>query len=258
MANGAYSFDGSNDGISFSHPSAFDGLTKLTAAMWIDPTASAFYDVLLACIGDFGTGAGNNTGFGIQHSGSDETSLFLVARNLSSSQKVKSGVLTSGIYQPIWIVYDGTQATATNRLRAWVSGSEITSWDTDSNDFPTSLGTNDQLLTLGYDVESGPTLFSHGKIADVGLLFGRAITDGTIASHAAGMSIGNYVQSGDLWCSFRVDQNDENGGRTGTLVDVPTLVNGPSLTFPGGSAVKARRSSRGTLGINLGVSRFGR
>lgn len=258
MANGAYNFDGGNDGINYANIAALHGVSQLTIAYWINPTSSTFYDVIMSCIGSPTSGAGNMTGFNVQHPASDATALYLAFRNGSSTpEKVTNGgVLSTGSFQPVWIVFDGTQGTATNRVRLWVSGTEITSWSSDTADFPTTLGTNDQKFCIGYDEESGsPTLFSHGLYADVGLLFGRAITDGTIASHAAGMSIGNYVQAGDFWASFRVDQNDENGSRTGTLVDVPTLSTGPSLTFPGGGGKVTKNTRSHRLGVALGIKR---
>lgn len=259
MANGAYNFDGGNDGINFAHIAALDGVSKLTIAFYINPTASSFYDSIMSGIGAPTSGAGNNTGFNIQHPAADATALYLAFRNGGGGpEKVTNGgVLTTGSFQPVWIVYDGTQGTATNRLRLWVSGTEIVSWASDTADFPTTLGTNDQKFTIGYDEEGGsPALFSHGLYADVGVLFGRAIIDGTIASHAGGMSIGNYVTTGDLWCSFRVNQNDENGARTGTLVDAPTLSTGPSLTFPGGGGGKVTLNTRShRLGVGIGIKR---
>jgi Concanavalin A-like lectin/glucanases superfamily len=257
MANGAYSFDGSNDGINFAHIAALDGATKLTIAFYIYPVASNFYDALLTGIGAATTGAGNSTGFQILHPAADATALYLACRNgATSNEKVTGGgVLTSAAWNPVWMVYDGTQGTADNRLRLWIAGTEIVSWASDTADFPTSLGTNDQKLTLGYDEESGsPGLFSNGRLADVGLLFGRAVTDGTIASHAAGMSIGNYVAAGDFWASFRVNQNDENASRTGTLVDAPSLTTGPTLTYPGAGGVVYTQLERGVRGLNRGLT----
>jgi len=212
-------------------------------------TNSTFFGYLLGQVGNTGSGSGNNTGFGILQNSTDATSIFLATRdNSSSPEKIKSGVLSTSAFVAVWVAYDGTQGTVTNRLRLWIAGTEITTWDTDSNDFPTALGTTDQPFTIGVGEGS---LFNACTIADVGLLFGRAVTDGTIASHAGGMSIGNYVQSGDLWCSFRVDQNDENGGRAGTLLDAPTLTTGPSLTYPGGGGVTKRVHRR--RGIQLGT-----
>jgi len=256
MANGAYNFDGSNDGINWAHISSLNGVTKLTIAFWINSTSSTFYDMILSCIGAATSGAGNTTGFGVQHPASDATALYLAFRNGSSTpEKVTNGgVLSTGTWTAVWVVYDGTQASATDRVRLWISGTEITSWASNTADFPTSLGTNDQRFCLGYDEESGsPTLFSHGLYADVGLLFGRAVTDGTIASHASGMSIGNYVTTGDFWASFRTNQNDENGSRTGTLVDAPVLSTGPSLTFPGGGGKASKNIHQIRLGTNLGI-----
>lgn len=232
MANGAYSFDGVDDGISFSHISTVDGATKLTTAFWVKPISSPFYGYFLAQVGANTSGAGNQTGFGCLQTNTDNTSLFVHARNNdSTAEKSKTGLLSTSIFQPVWVVYDGTQGTVTNRLRVWISGTEITSWGVDSNNFPSSIGTCDRPFTIGLGEGS---LFSNCIVSDVGLLFGRAITDSTIASHAGGMSIGNYVAAGDFWASFRVDQHDENGSRTGTLLSAPTLTTGPTLTYPGG------------------------
>lgn len=227
---GAYAFDGVDDLISYPHLSETDGASRLTISAWIYPISGGGYKYLLGGIGNNGGGAGASAGFGVQqYSGID--TLYLAFRG-SGTERGKANAFTAEAWNHLWIVYDGTQAAA-SRLRAWVNGSQITSFDVNGADEPTSLNTHDQPFTLAYG-EGWSGSYSQCRLADIGILFGRAVTDGsTISAVAGGSSVGHYVQTGDFWASFRVNGNDENGGRAATISGA-TLVDGPSLTYPSG------------------------
>src|ERR1051326_9032135 len=143
MANGAYAFDGVNDGLNFAHISTLNGATKLTIAMWVYPIATGAFGCLISHIGAATSGAGNTTGFAVLHNSTDASSLFLAFRNGASTntKTTNTGVLTLNAWNAVFIVYDGTQGTAANRVRLWIGGTEITSWATNTADFPANLAT---------------------------------------------------------------------------------------------------------------------
>jgi hypothetical protein len=222
----AYEFDGSNDSISYGHLSEFDGLDKVTISAWIYPIATDFYDAFFAQMA-----SGGANGFEILNESADEDDLFISFRNGGTTpQKAKRGILTPSAWNHIWIVYDGTQASDGDRVKLWVGGSAVTSWDIDTGSWPTTIG-NSGAAALTIGAEDG-SLYNNCRVADVGFLIGRTVTDGTIASCAGGQSIGFYVVSGDLWMKLLYSPDDINDSHTGT-VSGATIVAGPSLTYPG-------------------------
>lgn len=239
----AFAPNGSTGTVTYPHPGALNNLAQMTLAFVLNASASTFYDTLIQCQGANISGSGNSTGFAILHPAADPTALFLAYRNNSTSpEKVtQTGVITTGADTRVWVTYDGGQGTATNRLRLWLGGTEIVSWASDTADFPTDLGVNDQPLVLGSD--GAGSLFSSTILSDVTLFIGRAITDpAVIAAHANSYSGGNFVRSGDIWIPAVRDLNDRFGlvGTTSGGVSVTTH---PRIVMP-----YARQSARWTTG----------
>jgi hypothetical protein len=228
MANGAYAFDGIDDVISYAHLASLDGATAFTVSTWIyvDSSTSGTFGFYLDMIDR----SGAEQGVAVAHwtfSGQPLTEFAAISSNSGSSVDNR-GTLTADAWNHLWWAYDGTQ-TITNRNYILINGSGGT-----GGTAPAAIGSGAELLRLGNSADNFPILC---QLADVGILFGRSVRDGTGALCAAGMSIGNYVTTGDFWASFRVNANDENGGRAAT-VSGAVLSTGPSLTFPGGGTTQ--------------------
>lgn len=235
MGVGAALFNGLTDGLSFANLAAANGAAKMTLKYWIKPINNPFFGYFFGQVGGNGTGTGNVSGFGALQSGTDNTSLFDIFRNNdNSAEKSDTGLLSTAGFQPVWTVIDGTQGTVTNRLKTWINNSPIT-FGTDSNNFPTTIGTTDQPFTVGFAEIS---LANNFAIADFTIKFGVADTNATnISDHAAGKSGGNDLAAGDVWLSFLSNFDDVNRSITPTITGSPTIITGPSLTYPGGPLI---------------------
>lgn len=230
MANSAFEFNGSNAQVSYSHVTQFDGISKLTISLWVYPIDAGFY-------GAFAAQTDGNNGFEIMNESGTEQNLFLSFRNGSNvPQRVKNSVLTASAWNHIWIVYDG------GAPRTWVNGVEITTWNIDTGSWPATLGSNSSPLTLGAE---NSAFFNNCRIKDPGFLIGRAVTDSTtIAGASSNMSVGNYLEAGDLWADTR-NNPPSMTGYTATVTNATHIDDGPALTYPsggGGGAIAALAS----------------
>jgi hypothetical protein len=162
----AIGFDGVDDKIDYAnHLTAFDGATKLTISVWVYPQNGGnnfgyWIDAMGAASGE-----GNTHGWAVLRDGADETTLFLAFRNASSTESATApnGTLTADTWKHVYIVYDGTQAAANDRVKLWVNGSTVSL--TYFGTQPSSLGTTDQAVRLG----SGESLFGKGRLAELGI-----------------------------------------------------------------------------------------
>ncbi len=224
----AYRFttSGSNKDINYGDADGFDGIDKLTVAFRYYPTSQTNYDVLVTKSVD------SNNGFQILTDAGKDESLFIGFRNGGGTgSKYKNAAFTLNAWSAVWIVYDGTQPTATDRGRAWVNGTEITAWDF-SNDFPATIGANAGALCFGSQNSAGYYL-TDGRLAGVGLFVGAAITNaGVIGAHADGQEPIHWAGLGlTHYMPLVRHANDIVGGLVGT-VNGATVIDHPRIIVP--------------------------
>lgn len=209
---------GGSDQISYGHVSELDGAAAATFLLRVYPINTSFYGAFLAQM------SGGTDGVEILNESATEEHLFLGFRNGSSGpQKVARNVLTANAWNALWIVYPGGSP------RAWIGSTEVGSWDVDTGGWPATLGTSTAPLTLGGEDGS---LFNECRIADVAILFGRAVTDqALITAYANGASAQHFVRAGDF-CAPLVRSQHDLFGRTGTLTNT-SVVEHPRIVMRG-------------------------
>lgn len=237
----AFAPNGTDGTVTYPHPSALDNLAQMSIAFVLNANSSFFYDTLIQCQGNDTSGTGNATGFAVLHNASDPTALFLAFRNNNTNpaKVTNTGAVTANTDTPAWVVFDGTQGVASDRVRLWLYGTEITTWSADTADHSASIGLNDQPLVLGSN--GAGSLFSSTILSDVTLFIGRVITDQSIISaHANGYSAGHFVRSGDIWIPAVRDFNDRFG-LVATSSGGVTVAPHPRIVMPSQSARTTRK-----------------
>lgn len=119
-------------------------------------------------------GASDATYTDIVFSSSDQ----IAVRGTVTNWRITTAVFRDpSAWYHIVVALDTTQATAANRVRVYVNGSEITAFGTSNNPaLNADLGINQAALhALGRDVAGGPTFFD-GHMAHVYLIDGQALT----------------------------------------------------------------------------------
>ncbi len=216
-----------SDKIVYPHLSALDGATMVTTSFWVFPvTTTTSYDAILGQIGASGSGPGNTTGFQILHHINDARRLFIACRNNSASpaEQYSDTTLVLNVWNHVIVQYDGTQATATDRIRVWVNNTEV-SGITVGTSTPTSLGTTDQPFQIGNSSEGGGSLFWSGRLADVVVWTGLTLTAAERTALYAGARISTIQPAAQVFRDEMLDnatpQNvitAEAGTTTGTVV----------------------------------------
>jgi len=133
-------FDGTDDYHSTpNHADWGAGLTRLTAAMWLRPTASDTNQRTFLMKGLYGSPYdwtfayqwtptfGNVRCFVVNGGGDNGTNFY----------DTSSGGVTANVWQHVIVVYDGTQGTAGNRIRVYLNGNLMTGSATGT--LPTAL-----------------------------------------------------------------------------------------------------------------------
>ena len=135
----------------------------------------------------------------------------------------------------IVIAFDSTQATAANRIKLYVNGSEITSFSTDNRTLVTQNGdfgvNNTSAHNIGREAFSGGRSYFNGYIADIYFLDGVATTPSTFAETDATTGAwnpkafsGSYGTQG-----WHLDFAD-NSSNTATTLGKDTSGNGNNWT----------------------------
>lgn len=167
----SYSFDGVNDKITYQHISLFDNPEdKCSISFWVKPdaTPTTGWAFMLS------QQASNSlNGWVIQHYSSEETyPAFHFRNNTTDPFQYKVNALSAGSWSHVFVTYDGSQS-AENRVKAWVNGTSLAPLNGTQYSSST-LGTT----TVDFEIGArGSELWWKGKIAEVAMWIGEAITD---------------------------------------------------------------------------------
>lgn len=102
---------------------------KFAISAWVKPTTGA--DMILINRGDGSTAAGSE--FNIQITAGRTVSFVVWIGSGSARITTTSAVITSATWNHIYVTFDSTNATAGDRMRMWINGTEITSFSVDTN-----------------------------------------------------------------------------------------------------------------------------
>jgi hypothetical protein len=229
----SYSFVRTNsDVINYGHISAIDGVSQLTLSFWYqagDDGAVDYCGVMSQINGV--------NGLSIDVQNTDDASLIYAFRGGGNKNFIRlTSPLTVGVWKHVYVVFDGTQATEGNRVRVWIDGTEITSWDTANAD--TTIGTTAVDFLFGYNGYHYRTM----KLAEVAMWIGESVTTGTVISDLASGVIASTANPTGLDFHVRMnssgDVNDSAGSLTGTVTgatystDHPTMSGGTVAFVP--------------------------
>lgn len=189
--------------IEYSTLSAFNSATKATMSWWElqDPA-----DVFPNWVNHFG-GV-----FGAYQEAGDETDLNVVVNGVTG-RTGNGGLTYAGTWVQYALVFDGTLATAADRLKLY-KGAVLVPWNS-SPAFPTGLGTLSDNLTFGSNAggSSGTAL---KKWAEAGLWNGVALDATNLGYLAAGYKPSLLTPAADHYISFANsgNANADVGGLT--------------------------------------------
>lgn len=221
-------FNGSSDKVDWGDLDALDGLTKLTISAWM------YFD---STAGDFGymlskeSGSGSNIFGWVLTMKTSDANLHVIARNNDASNG--HFVTTLDALRHYLYVFDGTQSTDATRLKCWDQGAQQTL--TFVGTIPASIGAN--AAPMRYGAHPLDTNFAKGRIAEVGIWPGVAITHPTIIAHLAAGACPLFYQ--DLGLRFHDHGRptvgealgDMIGGATPTITGT-TFAAHPTITYP--------------------------
>ncbi len=143
--NGCYQFTGANDYIEKTGSTFFDGLTTMTASLWIKPQTFLFPDDAILAKRD-----ASDNGFFIYTDHSNGSALRVGISNgatdVSNYCTTPTGILALSTWAHIAVVYDGSQDT-NNRIKVYKNGNLVTC--TATGTIPTALRTSTAPLRLG-------------------------------------------------------------------------------------------------------------
>jgi hypothetical protein len=166
----AYLFDRSlSSNLQYSHVTGFSGTTRFSVNAWVYVTgATTGYDPIM------GQSSASTNGWYCVNFNNDPTSFNFGIRNgaTEGGNNVGSGFFILNAWNPVHIVFDGN-ATGVARGRAWVNGTEFTSW-TGTTTNPTSVGA----VTTAFEVgtEQSATFWS-GRLAELAIWPNLALTN---------------------------------------------------------------------------------
>ena len=169
LANQTLNFDGTDDYVTIGDIDAIDNVSQLTAAGWfyfdglannlrliskqIGSNNSAGWSIAL---GSLATGDSDNIRFTHNFDGSSNGSIYTTGLGL-----------TTGHWYHIAVVYDGTQATASDRVAIYING-RIQTNNVDGSAVPTILPATTQNLALGANSD-GSNNFFQGNMDEVSI-----------------------------------------------------------------------------------------
>ena len=169
LTNQTLDFDGTDDYVTIGDIDAIDNVSQLTAAGWfyfdglannlrliskqIGSNNSAGWSIAL---GSLATGDSDNIRFTHNFDGSSNGSIYTTGLGL-----------TTGHWYHIAVVYDGTQATASDRVAIYING-RIQTNNVDGSAVPTILPATTQNLALGANSD-GSNNFFQGNMDEVSI-----------------------------------------------------------------------------------------
>jgi len=171
-------FDGAADYMARQNGSAFINTKEAIFSFWIRrckfSTQQAF----------FGSVEGGN-GFILQFTSADKLEVYAAG----ATKKVSTQVFRDIAYYHIIVSFDTSQATATDRIKVWVNGEQITSWTTDTamtlnGDIGGLVGaqTGAETMHIGnYNNTASNFYFWNGYIAQACMLESVSIQQGDYA-----------------------------------------------------------------------------
>lgn len=222
----AYKFTrASSTYISYPHLDFLDGATACSISCWVKaPEADANYDGIVSAMNQ------TSGGYGIAlqiYSGGENSIQIGTAAYGTVSAYVKENCLSSSSWKHLFVCYDGNLASG-SRVRAWLDGTEISSWT--STNAASLLGTNTDVLVFGAHRISGTTRYFDGELAEVAL-WDVAITDATtITDLAAGRlptAQTTYTSNLQFYRTLRNDA-DEGYGTGASTVTGATVSSHPA------------------------------
>ncbi len=250
--NGCIYLDTNTDKVSAGDTAFTDGLTQMTVSMWINPTSLAAASEIFGKYND-----GTQESFLISTAPVSSSDLAItVASSLTdvSNYYVTTNLgLTAGTWQQITIVYDGTQSSATNRIKIYRNG--ILANGTYTGTIPTSLtsGSTSNLILGNTDLSAYTALVA--KYDEVQIIPAALTADQVKVQNSLGFATGYAVGAtrevttdvgGNPPVAYwNMDEHtgsstyDQSGnGYTGSFVSSPTWVYGKigsALNFNGGT-----------------------
>ena len=193
-------FDGAADYMARQNGSAFTNTKEAIFSFWIKrckfSTQQAF----------FGSVEGGN-GFILQFTSADKLEVYAA----NATKKVSTQVFRDNAYYHIIVSFDTSQATATDRIKVWVNGEQITSWTTDTamtlnGDIGGLVGaqTGAETMHIGnYNNTASNFYFWNGYVAQACMLESVSIQQGDYAvsdfldTYTFGVNGSQYVPKAD-------------------------------------------------------------
>ncbi len=227
----AYSFDGTNDKITFSDLAALDGAAALSGCMWYKPDATSQLGLLFGKMADI-SGATGGTKFvhGLTAGTAGDDLWFAIDVTGGNVKFARADdVFTGTGWFHVGFIYDGSAAAA-DRIKVVVNGVNQTVTLPNGNPGATTV-TNAQAITLGAttaDTADLPGDLAHFKLWTAVL---------TVAEMLQEMNSYRPVRKSDLliWCPMDdTTVSDYSGsGNTASAIAGATLVAGPPVNYGG-------------------------
>lgn len=197
-------FDGATENVACGDDPAVDGASKLTIALFVKRDTS--WDTTFEAIyGKFNWVGGNDT---IQIAKAGVTGGLRVYIQTGNSVTTPVSSFSADTWECIGVVYDGTQATASDRVKIYNSGGEITG-GTVVGTFPTTLPTNTDQWEIG-SYNLGSSKFGPGNIDEVVTWIGVAASAAQIASYCAKTADPSALGIGAPSMFYKMGDNDDD------------------------------------------------
>lgn len=155
QTNNALNFDGTNDIVDLGNLSALNGASKFTIELWAYQSSVQGDKVYY-----MKKGADNNNRIGLQNVIGRPNDLYLFVSNGSTQYAESTGgtLIQPNVWNHIAMVYDGSGASNTDKLKLFVNGNPITL--TYSGTLPSVSSSNSNSFILGAQTDYSPSFFN--------------------------------------------------------------------------------------------------
>lgn len=222
-------FNGTSDKIVYSHIAAWDGRSSLSVSIWVSPNAFGGADWYPRVIGQEDSGTAN--GWGIGHEENLPDFPFFFVRNADTFPALLAGNQWDiGTYKHTYMMFDGSQGTAADRVKVWLDGSPLTLTPVGTN--PATIGTTTAAFQLG-TTPGNATGFFAGDLAEIGIW--HDADDSRIADLAAGNAPSFFQTNLHVYLPLLEsgDAEDVKGNAGSATVTGTTAVAHPAgITYP--------------------------
>lgn len=213
------------DRIVYAHRAVLDGAAQLAISLWVrTDTNTGGWASIVQQIGANTSGTGLTSGFLITPQGTQADKMYLFVRNNSAeSSRQIEGLSTTDWNHVLW-QYDGSEGTATNRIRVWLNGSVPTT--SYGGGDATTIGTCDQPIQLSNSGDGWD-----GAQAEVAIWAGVVLDAGQRAALAAGYAPHRVRRDGLIFYAPLIRDTQDLIGGAATSTSGTTAAGHPRMLY---------------------------